>query len=161
MNKNERISKNITLAEATKSQEAVRLGIENMPNQPEITNMKRVAEKVFEPLRAYFNKPIAISSFFRSQTLNERIGGSKNSQHITGEAIDIDADIFGGISNSEIFFFILDYLEFDQLIWEFGDDNNPAWVHVSLKEKGNRKQVLKAKGGSNKTIYSQYKLETA
>jgi|ADurb_Cas_02_Slu_FD_contig_31_3790075_length_817_multi_2_in_0_out_0_2 hypothetical protein len=137
------ISDHITYAEAVKSQEAVRLRIRNVPNQKQLAAMRLVAEKCFEPVRNHFKVPIGISSFFRSEALNELIGGSKTSQHCKGEAIDIDADIFGKISNSEIFHFIYNNLEFDQLIWEYGDDENPAWVHVSYAEGKNRKQVLK------------------
>lgn len=139
-----RISENITYAEAFKSQSAVRHKIKNTTNDPEILkNMKHVAENVFEKIRAHFGKPIGISSFYRSPELNKIIGGSPTSQHTTGEAIDIDADIFGGLTNKEIFDFVKDNLEFSQLIWEYGNSKNPAWVHVSLKRNGkNRKQIL-------------------
>jgi hypothetical protein len=137
------ISEHITYEEAVKSQLAVRLGIRNIPNQAQLANMRLVAEHCFEPVRSRFKVPIGISSFFRSEALNEAVGGSKTSQHCMGMAIDIDGDIYGKISNSEIFHFIKDNLEFDQLIWEFGDDDNPAWVHVSYNPKGNRNQILK------------------
>ena len=139
-----RISANITYAEAFKSQSAVRHKIKNTTNDPEILkNMKHVAENVFEKIRAHFGKPIGISSFYRSPELNKIVGGSPTSQHATGEAIDIDADIFGGLTNKQIFDFIKNNLEYDQLIWEYGTEKNPAWVHVSLKRVGkNRKQIL-------------------
>lgn len=137
------ISQHITIEEATKSQEAVRRGIRNVPNQTQLANMRLVAEKCFEPLRKHFKVAIGISSFFRSEPLNEAIGGSKNSQHCLGMAIDIDGDIFGRVSNSEIFHWLKDNVEFDQLIWEYGNDDNPAWVHVSYNPKGNRKQILR------------------
>lgn len=139
------ISPNISEAEAFKSNQAIKLGINNTTNDSEIlANMRYVALNVFEPLRKHFNRPIGISSFYRSSALNKAIKGAKNSQHLTGEAIDIDADIYGGISNAEIFNWIKNNLEFDQLIWEFGNDTNPAWVHVSLKRKGvNRKQIIR------------------
>lgn len=140
-----RISTNITLAEATKSQTALRLGISNNPTPEIIKAMELVAWQVFEPLRAWHRKPIGISSFYRSPELNKAIGGSKTSQHMKGQAIDIDADIFAnGISNKDIYLWILRNLDFDQLIWEYGNDENPAWVHVSYvsKEK-NRHQILK------------------
>ncbi|MCG8477050.1 MAG: D-Ala-D-Ala carboxypeptidase family metallohydrolase, partial [Cytophagales bacterium] len=113
----------------------------------------------FEPLRARFNRPIGISSFFRSAELNKKIGGSSRSQHCSPDgqaAMDIDADIFGGIENREIFEFIRDELPFDQLIWEFGDGSNPDWVHVSLKSTDNRKQILKAVKHGSKTLYLRY-----
>lgn len=139
-----RISENITYAEAFKSQTAVRKKIKNTTNDPEILkNMKHVADNVFEKIRAHFGKPIGISSFYRSPELNAAVGGSPTSQHTTGEAIDIDADIFGGLTNKEIFDFVKDNLEFSQLIWEYGNSKNPAWVHVSLKRVGkNKKQIL-------------------
>lgn len=139
-----RISANITYAEAFKSQSAVRNKIKNTTSDPEVLkNMKHVAENVFEKIRIHFEKPIGISSFYRSKELNEKVGGSKTSQHVTGEAIDIDADIFGGLTNKQIFDFVKNNLEYDQLIWEYGTERNPAWVHVSLKRVGeNRKQIL-------------------
>ena len=139
----ENISKHITVAEATKSQNAVRAGIDNTPNAEQLTAMKLVAEKCFEPLRVWYGKPIGISSFFRNSDVNKLAKGSKTSQHVKGEAIDIDADLFNnGITNAEIFNYIKDNLEFDKLIWEYGTDKNPAWVHVSYSAKGNRKQIL-------------------
>lgn len=137
------ISQHITLEEATKSQEAVRRGIRNVPNQTQLANMRLVADKCFEPLRKHYKVPIGISSFFRSEPLNEAIGGSKNSQHCLGMAIDIDGDIFGRVSNAEIFHWLKDNVEFDQLIWEYGNDENPEWVHISYNPKGNRKQILR------------------
>jgi len=136
------ISEHITLSEAIKSQTAIRKGIDNTPNSEQIAAMKLVAEKVFEPIRAHFGKPIGISSFFRSVKLNKAIGGAASSQHCKGEAIDIDGDILGGVSNRMIFDYVRTNLTFDQLIWEYGTDLYPAWVHVSYKAKGNRRQVL-------------------
>lgn len=141
------VSRHISFEEAFKSQSAIRFGIKNYTTDQEIiANMTNVAQNVFEPLRSHFNRPIGISSFYRCPELNKKIGGAKNSQHTTGEAIDIDADIFGGITNKILFEWIKENLEFDQLIWEFGTDNNPAWVHVSLKRNGkNRNQILRIK----------------
>lgn len=138
----QQISKNITQAEAFKSQTAVRRGIDNVATDPEIlANMRHVAE-LFEQIRAHFGVPIGISSFYRSPAVNKAVGGAKSSQHVRGEAIDIDADIFGKVTNKQIFEFAKS-LDFDQLIWEFGDDNTPAWVHISRKRIGkNRKQIL-------------------
>ena len=150
-----KISDHITFHEATKSQTATRHGISNFPNEKQISAMECLAENVFEPLRAFMgNKPIAITSFFRSEKLNKKIGGSSRSQHCKGEAMDIDADVFGGMTNSEIFHCIKDNLEFDQMIWEFGDDENPDWVHVSYCSDGkNRNRILKAKKEGKKTVY--------
>ncbi len=160
------ISEHITFAEATKSQEAIRKGIPNEPTKANLLAMQSLAEKVFEPLRKWHGKPIGISSFFRSEKVNKAIGGSTTSQHCANNgasAIDIDADIFNnGISNSEIFKYIKDNLPFDQLIWEFGNDKNPDWVHVStfIDVTKNRKQILKAVrknlAGKSVTIYEKF-----
>lgn len=138
----ENISKHISYAEATVSQTATRRGIDNAPNKQQLDNMKLVAEKVFEPLRLQFGA-IRVSSFFRSRALNTAIKGSKTSQHMTGEAIDIQA--LNGVENRHLFNYIKNQLDFDQLIWEFGDDRNPSWVHVSYSSKKNRKQILTIK----------------
>lgn len=138
------ISKHITYNEAVYSDTAKRLGIKNTPNEEQLVNMKIVANFVFEPLYRHFNTKIGISSFYRSKALNKAVNGSKSSQHIKGEAIDIDADIFGKITNKQIFDFIKDNLEFDQLIYEYGTDENPDWVHVSYTiDRPNRKQMLR------------------
>ena len=148
------LSKNLSLVEATKSATAIKHGIANEPTQEHLQNLKLVAENVFQPIREHFNKPLALSSGYRSEALNELIGGSSRSQHSKGEAVDIDGDIYGGISNGDIFYFIKENLDFDQLIWEFGTNENPDWVHVSYKESGNRKEVLTAyKDESRRTRY--------
>lgn len=140
-----RLSKNLTLQEAVKSNTATRLGIPNTPEQWEINNLRAVAENVFQPVRDHFGVPIGVSSGYRSKALNKAIGGSKYSQHMIGEALDIDADIYGRVTNAEIFNYIKNNLEWDQMIWEFGDDEEPNWVHVSYKEAGrNRKQIKRA-----------------
>ncbi len=139
------ISKHITLAEAIKSQIAERYGISNIPTAETIKAMQLVANKCFEPIRDHFGVPISVSSFFRCAELNKKVKGSKTSQHVTGEAIDIDADIFGGVTNREIFEFAKNNLNFDQLIWEYGTDLEPSWVHISYKNTGNRNQILRIK----------------
>ena len=150
----ERISKHISWNEATRSQTAIRKGINNTPKKWHIENMKLLAENIFEPLREHFGVPIKIESFFRSPKLNKMIGGSSSSQHPKGQAIDIDDD-YGKITNADIFYFIKENLDFDQLIWEFGTDQNPDWVHVSyISENSNRNQVLRAFKSKGKTYYS-------
>lgn len=139
-----KISDNISYTEATKSRTAVKYKINNDPNKATLKRMKYVAENVFEPLREHFEVPIAVTSFFRSEELNKKIGGSSTSEHVYGSAIDLDADVFGLITNRQIFNYIKDNLKFNQLIWEFGDDKEPAWVHVSLKRSNNKQEVLKA-----------------
>ena len=115
--------------------------------------MQLLANRVFEPLRKWVEGPIRINSFYRSPELNKAIGGSARSQHCKGQAIDID-DTYGHKTNADMFEYIKDNLSFDQLIWEFGDDTNPSWVHVSyVSEDKNRNRVLKAVKESGKTKY--------
>tara|TARA_R100001443_G_scaffold49625_1_gene61929 strand:- start:681 stop:1136 length:456 start_codon:yes stop_codon:yes gene_type:complete len=147
------ISKHISYKEGTYSNTAMRKGIDNMPNDEQLENMKLVAEKVFEPLRKWVSGPIKINSFFRCPELNKAIGGSSKSQHCKGQAIDID-DTFGVISNADMYYYIKNHLDFDQMIWEFGDDDNPNWVHISyVSEKDNRNRCLKAYREDGKTKY--------
>mgnify|MGYP003111171362 FL=1 len=140
-----KLSKNLSLAEATKSLTAKRLGIDNTPDDWVTENLRQVAINIFQPVRDAFRNPIYVSSGYRSADLNTAIGGSKRSQHVEGRALDLDADVYGGCTNSQIFNYIKENLEFDQLIWEFGDESNPDWVHVSFIYDGdNRKRCLKA-----------------
>jgi zinc D-Ala-D-Ala carboxypeptidase len=149
-----KISAHISLREAVESYTAKRKGIENIPNEYQLTNMVGVAENVFEPLRKWVGGPIKINSFFRSTELNKAIGGSKTSQHCQGRAIDID-DVYGYKTNAEMYNYIKDNLDFDQLIWEFGTDDNPNWIHVSyVSPDENRRRCLKAEKIKNKTVYS-------
>jgi len=140
-----KLSKNLSLAEVTKSVTAKRLGIDNTPDDWTKENLRQVAINVFQPLRDAFGCPIYVSSGYRSAELNTAIGGSKRSQHVEGRALDLDADVYGRCTNAQIFNYIKDNLEFDQLIWEFGDESNPDWVHVSFVYDGdNRKRCHKA-----------------
>ena len=140
-----KLSKNLSLAEVTKSTTASRLGINNTPDDWTIENLRAVAESIFQPLRDSFGVPIFVSSGYRSAELNKAIGGSKRSQHVQGRALDLDADVFGSCTNAQIFDYIRKNLEFDQLIWEFGTEDNPDWVHVSFVRDGvNRGRCLKA-----------------
>jgi hypothetical protein len=150
------LSKNLSLAEVTRSESAKRNGINNMPTPEHIENFKLLAEKVFQPIREHFAVPIHISSGYRSAALNKAVKGSLSSQHCSGEAIDIDMD-GTTITNAQVFNYIKDNLEFDQLIWEFGTDKNPDWVHVSYESKGKqRKQILKAYKAGGATKYKPY-----
>ena len=147
------ISEHISYNEAIKSNTATRLGIKNDPNEDQLDNMVKLAEQIFEPLRTYANGPIKVNSFFRSVELNKAIGGSSKSQHCHGQAIDLD-DTFGHLTNAEMYRFIKEHLDFDQMIWEFGDDDNPAWVHVSyVSPEKNRNRCLKAYKENKKTKY--------
>ena len=151
------LSKNLALAEVTRSETAKRKGISNMPTPEHIENFKKLAENVFQPIREHFGLPIHLSSGYRSAALNKAVGGSSSSQHCTGEAIDIDMD-GTSITNKQVFDFIRENVNFDQMIWEFGSDTNPDWVHVSYESTGKqRKQVLKAVKQAGKTIYKPYK----
>ena len=148
------ISENVDYSEAVRSRTADRLGLDNSPSQSHLTNMRRVAERVFEPLRREVSKgPLAVTSFYRSVVVNRAVGGSASSQHTRGEAMDIDADIYGGCTNRELFDYVRSNLEFDQLIWEFGDNRSPDWIHVSLKASGNRREVLRSVRHGGKTEY--------
>jgi len=147
------ISEHISYKEGVHSITAMRRGIDNTPNDDQLSNMELVAEEVFEPLRVYVDGPIKINSFFRCPELNKAIGGSSKSQHCQGQAIDLD-DTFGRATNAEMYHFIKEKLNFDQLIWEFGDDDNPDWVHVSyVSEEDNRNRCLKAYRDKGKTKY--------
>jgi len=147
------ISKHISNKEGVYSNTAIRRGIDNTPNKEQLKSMMLIAEEVFEPLRMYVGGPIKINSFFRSPDLNTAIGGSSKSQHCKGQAIDID-DTFGKMTNAEMYYWIKEHLDFDQMIWEFGDDDNPNWVHVSyVSAEDNRNRCLKAYKENGKTKY--------
>ena len=147
------ISKHISYKEGIHSITAIRKGIDNEPNEEQLANMKLVAEKVFEPLRIFINGPIKVNSFFRSPDLNKAIGGSTKSQHCKGQAIDID-DTYGKATNAEMYWWIKENLDFDQMIWEFGNNDNPDWVHVSyVSPDKNRNRCLKAYRENGKTKY--------
>ena len=147
------ISKHISDREGMYSITATRRGLDNTPNTKQLLNMKLLAEKVFEPLRSWVGGPIRINSFFRGEELNKAIGGSSKSQHCKGQAMDID-DNGCNKTNAEMYKFIKDELEFDQMIWEFGDDDNPDWVHVSyVSKEDNRNRCLKAYRDKGKTKY--------
>lgn len=149
------ISKHITWEEATKSATAEKKEIANVPSEVEIVAMKKLAKEIFEPLREWAGEPIRVNSFYRSAELCEAIGSKATSQHTKGQAIDIDA--MGEKTNADLFNYIKDNLNFDQLIWEYGDDENPDWVHISyVGVNGNRNRILKAVKKGKKTIYEIY-----
>ena len=155
-----KISEHLDLSEVIRSETAKRHGISNMPTEEHIANFKLLAENVFEKVRNNFRCPIHISSGYRSKELNACTkGASATSQHSTGEAIDIDMDgSANGVTNKMVFNYIKDNLEFDQLIWEFGTNDNPDWCHVSYSHTGKqRKQILKATRVDGTPHYSPYK----
>ena len=148
------ISNHISYKEGTLSNTATRRNIDNIPDDYQLANMNAVALNIFEPLREWAGGPIKINSFFRSPDLNTAIGGSSRSQHCEGRAIDID-DTFGNKTNAEMYNYIKENLNFDQLIWEFGNDTNPDWVHVSyVSDDQNRNRCLKAERVNGKAVYS-------
>lgn len=149
----ENISNNITYREATRSNTAIKRGIDNTPNEVQLACMKKVAEKCFEPVREWYNNPISINSFFRSPKLNKAIGGSYTSQHCQGEAIDMDADE----DNHKLFDWLIENVEFDQIIWEYGTDENPDWIHISYESsRPNRNEILKVEKVDGTTKYSHF-----
>tara|TARA_R100001460_G_scaffold86803_1_gene128233 strand:+ start:88 stop:549 length:462 start_codon:yes stop_codon:yes gene_type:complete len=149
----EKISKHISYHEGTYSRTAERRDLDNTPNKEQFECMKEVAEKLFEPLREWVGGPIKINSFFRGEPVNTAIGGSRKSQHMKGQAIDID-DTFGHKTNAEMYHYIKDNLDFDQMIWEFGTDKNPNWVHISwVSHRPNRKKLTVAKKVNGRTKY--------
>ena len=150
----EKISKHVSYKEGIKSNTAMRLNIDNSPGEYHLGNMNAVALNIFEPLREWVGGPIKINSFYRSVALNKAIGGSSRSQHCEGRALDID-DTFGYKTNAEMYEYIKENLNFDQMIWEFGTDENPDWVHISyVSEEQNRNRCLKATRVNGKAMYS-------
>jgi zinc D-Ala-D-Ala carboxypeptidase len=130
------VSEHISLREATHSDKAEKLGLDNSPNAEQLNNMVLVATMCFEPLRLWYGKPIKINSFFRSEAVNKAVNGSPTSNHMKGHAIDIDA---GSVSeNKKLFDWCKENLIFDELFWE----NQGAWVHIAYKKEGNRNKVL-------------------
>ena len=151
-----KISNHISYKEAIKSNTALRIGIDNTPTEYEIGNMIGVAQNVFEPLRAWVGGPIKINSMYRCEELNRAIGGSSRSQHCEGRAIDLD-DTFGYKTNAEMFNYIRDNINFDQLIAEFKDEKGPCWIHVSYISKDeNRGNVYIATKENGRTKYLRY-----
>ena len=149
----ERISKHVSYKEGVRSNTATRLSLDNTPDSYQLSNMGILTDNIFEPLRKWVGGPIKINSFFRCENLNKAIGGSSRSQHCQGRAIDLD-DTFGHKTNAEMFQYIKENLNYDQIIWEFGDDTNPDWVHVSyVSDNENRGRALRAVKENGKTVY--------
>ena len=148
-----KISKHVSYKEGIRSRTADRMGLDNTPNEEQLKCMKEIAENLFEPLREWVGGPIKINSFFRGEPVNTAIGGSKYSQHMKGQAMDID-DTFGHKTNAEMYHYIKDNLDFDQMIWEFGTDKNPNWLHISwVSHRPNRKKLTIAKKVNGRTKY--------
>lgn len=148
-----KLSQHFDLSEFTRSESAKREGLDNTPTSEHLENIKILCEKVLEPIRLRYGS-INISSGYRSKMLNHFIGGAVNSDHLVGRAVDLDMDDVGtGVTNKEIFDYIKDNLEIDQLINEF----NYSWIHVGYRQGANRKQVLKAVKEKGKTVYQLIK----
>ena len=153
------IGKYLTLDECCKSATAIRLGIDNKPNQQQIIALETLATNVYDKCCEKFLLKIPVTSGFRSKALNDAISGSSgSSQHMRGEAFDLDLDgTMNGVTNAQLFNYIRFNLNFDQLIWEFGTDSNPDWVHVSYDVAGkNRKNVFKSTKFNGKVSYKPY-----
>jgi len=153
-----KLSKNLSLDEVIKSNTAIRRGIDNTPTEEHIKNLKYIAEKIFQPIREHFGVPIYISSGYRSQALNEAIGGSSRSFHSHGMALDLDQDGKNkGVSNADVFYYIKNNLPFTELIWEFGNETNPNWVHVAIAlGRENEKNIKIAQKVNNQTTYNKW-----
>jgi len=148
----------VSLAEVTRSDTAKRKGVDNNPTPEHLENLKVICTEVFDKVREHFGVPIFISSGYRSAALNKAIGGSNTSDHSNGRALDLDQDGHSnGVTNRQVFDYIKNNLEFDQLIWEFGSSQNPDWVHVGYRKGANRKQILRAIKEGGKTKYVPYK----
>ena len=133
------LSENFSLQELTKSQTAIRKGIDNNPNADHISALRDLAMNILQPVRNHFGKPYTPSSGYRSVELCLAIGSSEKSQHAKGEAADFEVP---NVSNMELAKWIVSNLDFDQLILEYYTGGNTGWVHCSYKESGNRKEVL-------------------
>ena len=159
----EKISRHITYTEAVASSTAERMGVDNTPDADTLEVMKLTATRLFDPVRDHFGCRIAVTSFYRSPKINAslakdaKIMASKKSQHMSGEAMDINGRVYGGVTNREIFEFIRANLDFDQLIWEEGSDLEPSWVHVSCRKniEANRHEVLRKQSLNGKVIYTR------
>ena len=151
-----KLSKNFSLIEFTKSQTAIRKGIDNKPTNLHLASLTVLCNEILQPLRDWYLKPITINSGYRSEELNKAIGGSKTSQHCKGQAADIDTVS----DNIKLFFYIKDNLEYDQLLAEFEQDGNIAWIHVSYNPSGiNRNETRIARKVNGKTEYPFYTAE--
>ena len=145
-----KLSPHVSLSEFEHSETAINYGIPNKMNASETQKAIDLCNFVFEPIRAHLSRPIKINSGYRSLAVNKRLGGAKNSQHCFGEAMDLD------IQDRSVFDWIKDNVNFDQLIYEHGNDTAPDWIHVSYRKGRNRNQVLRAIKKAGKTVYIPY-----
>jgi hypothetical protein len=145
------LSANFTLKELTKSDTAMRLGLDNTPDDEALENLKTLCEKVLQPVRDNFGR-VTVNSGYRSPESNAAVGGSKTSDHCKGMAADIEVD---GVSNPDLAQWIMDNLEYTQLILEFYTQGQPnsGWVHVSYDPNNLKNQELTAVKVAGKTQY--------
>ena len=147
------LSEHFNLREFTRSETAMRRGIDNTPGPVHAKNLQKVCEKILEPVRNHFGRPVRINSGYRGPALNSAVGGSSKSQHCNGEAVDFEID---GLPNPELAKWVADNCEFDQIILEFYNPKegpNSGWVHASYCEGNNRKQIMTAVQENGKTVY--------
>ena len=147
-----KLTKNFSLHEMTKSDTALRLGLDNEPDEQQLAALQTLAEKVLQPVRDYYNMGVKVNSALRTLPVNRAIGSGDNSHHVRGMAADIEIP---GVPNAELAEWIKDNLEFRQLILEFYTPGIPdsGWVHVSYVAEDNKKQVLTATKQNGKTVY--------
>lgn len=152
------LTKNFTLEELTNSSTAKRLGIDNIPNNEQVENLRTLCEKVLQPIREKYGKPIIVSSGFRCEKLNKAVGGSPTSEHRYGMAADFHS-VSDTLSDNKALWDLIRTmnLNFGQLIYEYGNDAGPDWIHISYNEKNNRKQILRCKSVKGKASYSTMK----
>ena len=146
------LTKNFTLSEMTKSDTALRLGLENEPDEQQLAALQTLCEKVLQPIRDYFGMGVKVNSALRTLPVNRAIGSSDNSHHVRGMAADIEIP---SIPNAELAEWIVENLDFTQVILEFYTPGIPdsGWVHVSYVPEDLRKQVLTAMKENGKTVY--------
>jgi hypothetical protein len=146
------LTKNFTLKELTKSETAVRHDVDNQPNEEQIESLRLLCEKILQPVRDHYGKPVRINSAFRCAELNRLTGGSATSDHCKGQAVDFEID---GVSNDELARWVQENLEFSQLILEFFQPGIPdsGWVHASYNPQALKAQVLTATKVAGKTQY--------
>jgi len=150
-----RLSDHFSLWELTKSQTAIRNGIDNTPDEESIKNLKEVCAKILEPVRTHYGRPFTPSSGYRCLSLNQLLGSSDRSQHITGQAVDFEVP---GVSNMDVARWVTNELAYDQLILEFYKEHDPhsGWIHCSCVEQGNRQQSMRFDGESSTHLRSYY-----
>ena len=146
------LSANFTLKELTKSDTATRLGLDNTPDDEALENLKTLCEKVLQPVREHFGKSVTVNSGYRSPESNAAVNGSKSSDHCKGMAADIE---IVGVANADLAQWIMDNLDYTQLILEFYTPGIPdsGWVHVSYDPNNLKKQELTATKVAGKTTY--------